>query len=143
MCGIVGFLQKDPSAAPKAAPAIMAMLRALARRGPDSAGVALYGPPIAHGLVVRAWYGDDEEAAGQAVETVRGRWDVRHADLTAGYLRLELATDASARDVADALAAAGLEVFSAGRSLEIVKHQVDPTTLGERYGLESFPARHG
>ncbi len=143
MCGIAGFLQKDLSSEPRAADAILDMLLALNRRGPDSAGVALYGPRRDDGFVVRAWFGDDEEAAGQGVDLLKARWQVPTADVTEGYLRLEVVTDDGAGEVADAVDAAGLEVFSVGRSLEIVKHELRADDLGRTYGLTGYPARHG
>lgn len=143
MCGIAGFLQKDTRAVPAAADAVLAMLDTLNRRGPDSAGVALYGPVCEDGFVIRAWYGDDEEAAARAVEAAKDRWQVPTADLQAGYLRLEVVTEGSAAEVADLVDAAGPEVFSVGRALEIVKHEMRAGLLAETYGLYGFPARHG
>lgn len=143
MCGIAGFLQKDPTSEPRAADVLLEMLFALNRRGPDSAGVALYGPPHEDGFVLRAWYGDDEELGGRGVEALKERWPVPTADLTAGYARIEVTTDASAKEVAEATDAAGLEVFSIGRSLEIVKHEMRADVLRDTYGLAGFPARHG
>ena len=45
MCGIVGFLDKTQNSNAPVGKTILAMLTALGVRGPDSAGVALYGPP--------------------------------------------------------------------------------------------------
>jgi len=143
MCGIAGYLQKDPAAAPGAAEALLAMVRSLYRRGPDSCGVALYGPPVEDGFVVRGWYADDDDAAAAALEALKERWTVRHDDRTAGYLRVEVATDASAAEVADVLDRCGVDVFSVGRSLEIVKHEFAAEELGRTYGLNSITARHG
>lgn len=143
MCGIAGFLQKDATQPPTAADILLEMLLALNRRGPDSAGVALYGPGRPDGFVVRAWYGDDDDRASRAVEALKERWPIPTADLTAGYARIEVTTDASARDVADAVDGAGLDVFSVGRSLEIVKHEMRADVLRDAYGLAGFPARHG
>jgi len=143
MCGIAGFLQKDPNATPRAADVLLDMLLALNRRGPDSAGVALYGPARTDGFVVRAWYGDDEERAARAIETLKERWPLPTADLTAGYARLEITTDVSAGDVARAIDDVGLRVFSVGRSLELVKHELRADVLKETYGLGGFPARLG
>lgn len=143
MCGIAGFLQKDPSSAPRAADALLEMLLALNRRGPDSAGVALYGPSRSDGYVVRAWYGNDEEAAARASVAAKDLLAVQSAEQTGGYLRLEVVTDASAGEVADVVDAAGPHVFSVGRSLEIVKHEMRADELARTYGLFGFPARHG
>jgi hypothetical protein len=143
VCGIAGFLQKDPTAEPRAADVLLEMLLALNSRGPDSAGVALHGPPREDGFVVRAWYGEDEELGARGVEALKERWPVPTADLVVGYARMEVTTDASAKEVAEAVDAAGLEVFSIGRSLEIVKHEMRADVLRETYGLAGFPARHG
>jgi len=143
VCGISGFLQKDPSAPPRATGAILAMLQSLSRRGPDSAGVALYGPPVADGFLVRAWYGSDEERGAEAIEAIRERWPVPYADQTEGYLRLVITTTATPREIADALDDAGVSVFSVGRALEVVKHEFEPRVLGETYGLRDIAARHG
>jgi glutamate synthase domain-containing protein 1 len=143
MCGISGFLQKDPAATPRAADVLLAMLLALNRRGPDSAGVALYGPEHTDGFVARGWYGDDEELAARAVEAMKERWPIPTADLTSGYVRIEVTTEDSAGDVADAMDDAGLDVFSVGRSLEIIKHELRADVLASTYGLAGFPTRHG
>lgn len=143
MCGIAGFLQKDPNQSPRAADALLVMLEALNRRGPDSAGVALYGPTLQDGYVVRAWYGEDLDLLAHAVEKAKERFQVPTAEETDGYVRLEVLTEASAGQVADLLDEAGLEVFSVGRSLEIVKHEMRASVLAATYGLNGFPARHG
>ena len=143
MCGIAGFLQKDRNSRPRAADALLDMLSALSRRGPDSAGVALYGPPREDGFIVRAWYGQEEELAADAVELVKKCWPVPIAEANAGYLRIEVVTEASAVEIAAECDSAGLEVFSVGRSLEIVKHEMKADELRDTYGLTGFPARHG
>ena len=143
MCGIAGFLQKDPTSPPRAADVLAEMLLALDRRGPDSSGFAVYGPAHDDGYVVRAFFGEDEERGARAIETLKAAWTLTTADLIAGYVRLEIATDASAADVADAIDATGLEVFSIGRQLEIVKHELRADVLRDTYSLAGYPARHG
>jgi glutamate synthase domain-containing protein 1 len=43
MCGIVGLFLKDPSLEPKMGEMLTGMLVTMSDRGPDSAGVAIYG----------------------------------------------------------------------------------------------------
>jgi glucosamine 6-phosphate synthetase-like amidotransferase/phosphosugar isomerase protein len=43
MCGIVGLFLKDPSLEPTMGEMLTAMLVTMSDRGPDSAGVAIYG----------------------------------------------------------------------------------------------------
>jgi glutamate synthase domain-containing protein 1 len=44
MCGIVGFLDKRGGSERPVGKTLLAMLQALSCRGPDSAGVAVFGP---------------------------------------------------------------------------------------------------
>ena len=97
MCGIVGYLDKTDSAAP-IGQVVLTMLNALDRRGPDSAGVALYpganNGALADGsIVLRIKLGDAGDLADRTehvVERVRQLGTVRAATTTAEYLRLEL-----------------------------------------------------
>src|SRR5215472_16005898 len=60
MCGIVGFLDKSRSHEHAAVGRILIeMLRALACRGPDSTGVAVFGLSLDGNLAVRVKLGDD------------------------------------------------------------------------------------
>ena len=45
MCGIVGLFLKDKSLEPKLGAMLSEMLISLSDRGPDSAGIAIYGAP--------------------------------------------------------------------------------------------------
>jgi hypothetical protein len=46
MCGIVGLFLKDPSLEPKLGQMLTDMLITMTDRGPDSAGIAIYGAPM-------------------------------------------------------------------------------------------------
>ncbi|MFN7269075.1 MAG: glutamine amidotransferase, partial [Cereibacter sp.] len=48
MCGIVGLFLKDPALEPKLGVMLTEMLITMTDRGPDSAGIAIYGHPV-HG----------------------------------------------------------------------------------------------
>ena len=45
MCGIVGLFLKDKSLEPQLGAMLSEMLVSLSDRGPDSAGIAIYGTP--------------------------------------------------------------------------------------------------
>ena len=49
MCGIVGLFAKSPAIEDRLGEHLAAMLRQMSDRGPDSAGVAFYRDPVAHG----------------------------------------------------------------------------------------------
>src|SRR6516165_1792022 len=64
MCGIVGFLDKSRSHEHSAVGRILIqMLKALACRGPDSAGVAVFGPSLDGNFAVKVKLGDGGEIA--------------------------------------------------------------------------------
>ena len=48
MCGIVGLFLKDKSLEPQLGAMLSEMLISLSDRGPDSAGIAIYGAPSAN-----------------------------------------------------------------------------------------------
>jgi methylamine---glutamate N-methyltransferase subunit A len=117
MCGIVGYLGK--SGAPCAVGrSLLAMLGALSLRGPDSAGVAVWGSAAA-GLKVQV----KTEAGLGGFETDGG--DAR-----------ELARQIEAREP-------GAEVVSMGRRLEIVKQVGHPDDLEAAFGVSGFVGTHG
>src|SRR6185369_10905435 len=46
MCGIVGFLAKDPALRSSLGELLIPMLTCMGDRGPDSAGLAVFTPPL-------------------------------------------------------------------------------------------------
>src|SRR6266542_1904304 len=88
MCGIVGYLRKRPGAGePSAGAVTLEMLRALGTRGPDSAGIALFGAPRAGELKVRVQTGHPERDP-DVVEAIRRVAEVLAAARLDGCLRL-------------------------------------------------------
>lgn len=152
MCGIVGFLDKTDSAAP-IGQVVLTMLNALDRRGPDSAGVALYpganNGGLADGTIVLriklGEHGDLAERSEHVVERVRQLGTVRAATTTAEYLRLVLDYDGQPQRLEWEIEAVadGIEVVSMGRALEIVKQVGSPQNLDATYGVSALTGSHG
>jgi glutamate synthase domain-containing protein 1 len=145
MCGIVGLFEKSGATAPIGA-TILAMLDALACRGPDSSGVALWGEP-ADGLVVRAKLGDDADVAarrGEVVRRVARLSRVQGARLDGALLRLAV-SKADPVELAAAIegVAPDIEVVSIGRRLEIVKQVGAPANLEAEFRVAARRATHG
>jgi glutamine phosphoribosylpyrophosphate amidotransferase len=145
MCGIVGLFDKSAGSAPLGA-TLLAMLEALACRGPDSSGVALWGE-AADGLVVRAKLGDGADAAARRAEAVRrvarlGR--VQGTRLDGTLLRLAV-TKADPVELAAAIEGIDpeVEVVSIGRRLEIVKQVGAPANLEAEFGVAGRRGTHG
>jgi len=147
MCGIVGFLDKTNDANAPAGGTILGMLNALGCRGPDSAGVALFGPPGAGRFLLRVKLGDNgsESAARRLGEFARSLDAAAEITATGAYARLavsnRIAPDEWTRRI-EALDG-GFEVVSLGKSLEIVKQVGSPAKLESTYGISRMPGSHG
>ncbi len=150
MCGIVGFLDKSPNNKHETLGlTLLKMLEALACRGPDSAGVALFGPSTNGRFVVRVKLGDrgnlDQRAYQLASLLKPFGVDERQFSTVAAYARFVV--DSAIR-LADLIASVEslnpeIEVVSVGRSLEIVKQVGSPANLEKTYGISSFGGSHG
>ena len=146
MCGIAGFFDKRPEREAPVGKIVLSMLTALGRRGPDSAGVALYGDP--RGLVVRVKLGEHGDLAPRAAELTeraRGLTRVASAETQGHYLRLvvDAIGDVRAFEAALETVHPEVEVVSVGRRLEIVKEVGAPANLESTFGLSAFTGSHG
>jgi len=91
MCGIVGFLDRTGGERQTLGQVLLKMLTALGCRGPDSAGVALYGNPAASGVVVRVKLGERgafDEKGQQVAERVRSLASLSEFSTKAEYLAI-------------------------------------------------------
>src|SRR5690242_15703895 len=89
MCGIAGYLRKEPGG-PTTGTVLLEMLRALGVRGPDSAGVALFGPPSGEWIFrVKAGEMEADPALVERLLTEAGRHvEVGGHSVTGPSLRL-------------------------------------------------------
>ena len=144
MCGIVGLFLKDAQLGPHLGALLSQMLVTLTDRGPDSAGIALYGAetPGTARLTVQsdspdtafATLADDLTATlGQPVTLERR---ANHAVLTLPEPALDTARAALATRP-------GLRIMSGGRRIEIFKDVGRPATVTRRFGIEAMAGTHG
>ncbi len=144
MCGIAGYFDKSGALGTIGA-TLSGMLGALGRRGPDSAGVAVWGEAL-DGLVARVALGErsDPEAIGrELLRRARRLAPVRGVVARGRILRFEI----KKVDV-DALVAAlerdaGVEVVSLGQRLQIVKQVGAPENLDAAFGVSKLAGTHG
>jgi glutamate synthase domain-containing protein 1 len=146
MCGIVGFLDKRGGTDRPVGRTLRAMLDALGCRGPDSTGVAIFGP--ARGLVAQVKLPEGIDAPGAAAavtDALRDTAAVLGHEVTAAYLRLELDGSADVSELEQSLLAAvpGTEIVSLGRRLRIVKQVGSPRQLEQTYGISHWTGSHG
>ncbi len=151
MCGIAGYLSRSAGPAAGTEPVgqiLLDMLTGLARRGPDSAGLALFGPGKQDLDVAWIRLPGDEDAAGSELvvrQRLEGLADVGRVEHHAGLVRLELRAWASAREITRALERPGedFELVSLGRHLELVKQVGAPGDLERSFAVTGFRGSHG
>ncbi len=145
MCGIVGFFDKRPEGKAPVGKLLLSLLTALGRRGPDSAGAALYGNP--QGFVVRVKLGERGDLAPRAAtvtEQARALTRVMTAEVQGHFLRLVVEAIGEIRPFEAALEAVHpeVEVVSVGHRLEIMKELGSPANLEATFGLSAFTGSH-
>lgn len=146
MCGIVGFLDKRGMQERPVGQVLLNMLQALSCRGPDSAGVAVFGSPT--GLwIVRVKLpeaGDRDDAATAIVHVVRGMTAVIRHEIDGAYLRLEVDGTAEPaaleRLILDRVP--GSEIVSLGHQLEICKQVGSPGQLESAHRISRRAGTH-
>jgi methylamine---glutamate N-methyltransferase subunit A len=148
MCGNAGLLYTGPRQSGPLGQHMLRMLDVLGSRGVDGTGVALYGPPQPDALIFRVWLGGKEPPAEQAERAIARLKQVAtllDAEVRDDYLRLVVAATADPDPLVRALHrdAPGLEVFSLGHSMEIVKQMGPAAVLSDRYCVSTFVGTHG
>ncbi len=149
MCGIVGYLNRSGSGS--AAPIgsiLLGMLKSLDCRGPDSAGVAIFGPARTPNLKLRIKLNGDANLADSADRVraiVSARVPVLESATVQEYLQLLVGPVQDAESLLPPLEKEldDFELVSGGRQLEIVKQVGSPTHLDTGYGISTLTGTHG
>jgi methylamine---glutamate N-methyltransferase subunit A len=147
MCGIVGYLDKTGAEGGNIGSVLLGMLNALACRGPDSAGVALFGARQPGQMVAQVKLGDNGNGGARAgeVKTIAQKFGGREFTQTGAYLRFVFGETDDLKPFIAGVEAAGrdVEVVSVGRLLEIVKQVGSPSRLEQTFGISGFHGKHG
>ncbi len=149
MCGIVGYSHKaETREPPTVGKVVLTMLQALACRGPDSAGVALYGPATDHKLIVRAKLGDHGDVAARAERLARcaeSFGTISNFSTADCYARFLVDEGIEEQRLVASLESLDpeIEVVSVGCRLEIVKQVGSPGSLERTYAISRFRGTHG
>jgi len=147
MCGIVGYFDKTGAKNQPVGEILLGMLTALACRGPDSAGVALFGIPRPHQLVARVKLGDNGGSAQRTLEvkTVAQKFGAQEFAQKGDYLRFTFRENGDLKPFLSSIesVASDVEVVSVGRRLEIVKQVGSPSRLEQSFGISGFHGGHG
>ncbi|GGE05519.1 glutamine amidotransferase [Aureimonas endophytica] len=145
MCGIVGLFLKDKTLEPELGALLSEMLVTMTDRGPDSAGIAIYGGEtndlakitVQSAAPERDFPGLEaklgEASGGAATVTVKST----HAVIAVPSDRLDAVRAALARTAPD------VRVMGVGTSVEIYKEVGLPKDVVARFGVARMSGTHG
>ncbi|MGL4966625.1 MAG: class II glutamine amidotransferase [Inquilinus sp.] len=145
MCGIVGLFLKDRSLEPRLGAMLSSMLVTMTDRGPDSAGIAIYGDVDHRHAKLTVQSADPKrDFAGLAGE-LQGALDApvsiqvksTHAVILLPQDKAEEGRAAIARLRPD------IRVMSSGDAIEIYKEVGLPKDVLERFGVAGMSGTHG
>ena len=123
MCGIVGLFLKDKALEPKLGELLTSMLITMTDRGPDSAGIAIYGGEISEHTKMTV-QSDAPDAAFQGLDKTLTKALGVQVNMTVlsthAILEIPQGETEAARAAIDRLDR-GIRVMSQGASLEIFK----------------------
>ena len=145
MCGIVGLFLKDPSLEPELGNMLTDMLITMTDRGPDSAGIAIYGsetPGKAKFTVQSA--SPDADFDGLATDLTKALGTDVSVSVNSTHAVLEL--DAAAADSVRAALASirpDIRMMSRGETLEIYKEVGLPKDVAAQFGVSGMAGTHG
>ncbi|MBA4352388.1 MAG: glutamine amidotransferase [Rhodobacter sp.] len=145
MCGIVGLFLKDPKLEPQLGALLTDMLITMTDRGPDSAGIAIYGRPEKGRAKLTVQSADPDvdfatltDDLGRAIAAkVTGHVKDTHMVLELPEDRLDAARHAmrGLRPMA--------KVMSAGEGIEIYKEVGLPKDVAARFEVARMSGTHG
>lgn len=144
MCGIVGLFLKDKSLEPKLGAMLSDMLVIMTDRGPDSAGIAIYGAPSDGRAKITV------QSAKPATDFAGLRELLKPADAsvtvelksTHAVIEADAAQAAAVRDLL-AEARPEIRVMGSGDSVEIYKEVGLPKDVVSRFGIREMGGTHG
>ncbi|MGX0976329.1 glutamate synthase domain-containing protein 1 [Roseovarius sp. MBR-51] len=145
MCGIVGLFLKDKALEPQLGSMLTDMLITMTDRGPDSAGIAIYGAAQSgHSkLTVQsdAAAKDFDGLADRLSSEIGAPVTLTRKD-THAVLDFPVDKAAETRAALESIAP-GVRVMSAGESIEIYKEVGLPKDVAARFDISSMSGSHG
>ena len=148
MCGIAGIMLSKPG---PIGSNLVEMLDGCQHRGPDSTGFALYKEPHRNRLICRVYLGV-QEASPKAKELAQEIFDIvksfggkiLQSCFEYDDLRFELQYSDDVQKLSYAIENnVGVEIFSIGSSLEIVKGIGTADQVDDNYNISKFYGTHG
>jgi amidophosphoribosyltransferase len=145
MCGIVGLFLKDKALEPRLGAMLTDMLITMTDRGPDSAGIAIYGEPDTgrSKVTVQSKIPDEDFAdlSGKVEALVGGPVSLHRCD-THAVLSVPAGKGKDLRKQLKEVAPT-VRVMSFGDTLEIYKEIGLPKDVAARFDIASMSGSHG
>lgn len=142
MCGIVGLFLKKDDLRPRLGDLLTDMLITMTDRGPDSAGIAIYGDDASGQKMTIQSAAPDEDFDGleeTLTELLRAPVRMRVID-THAVLTLPEGSEAEVRAF---MAEKGIRVMGVGNSMEVFKEVGLPRDVAARFGVRQMAGSHG
>ena len=143
MCGIVGLLLKDPLLRDRLGELMTPMLVGMTSRGPDSAGVAIFGDPVADAHKISLFWAAGGADWSRLSQEFGAGFDGTHHWANTGQHSV-LTTRAAPAEVRAWLADAAPQIYvlSVGRSIDLYKDIGAPADIVARYRLNKVSGTH-
>lgn len=145
MCGIVGLFLKDKSLEPRLGELLSEMLVIMTDRGPDSAGIAIYGAPDAGRakLTIQSAHPEkDFDGLKDALTAAGGDSLTLHVKATHAVIGVDATKAQAVRDALTTLRP-DVRVMSSGDSVEIYKEVGLPKDVAGRFDVAHMSGTHG
>jgi glutamate synthase domain-containing protein 1 len=144
MCGIVGLFLKDKSLEPQLGQLLSDMLITMTDRGPDSAGIAIYGGAAAGRAKVTIQSADPDADFTGLAKALMEKGVAAAVTVKSTHAVLDIPADKldSIRAVLSALRP-NVRVMGSGDSVEIYKETGLPKDVVARFDVRSMAGTHG
>ena len=144
MCGIVGLYLKKPELEDQLGQLFSPMLIGMSERGPDSAGIALYGDPVADGrLKLTLQHPDmdyDWDGGKKALETQSGA--AVSVDACDNHRTFDVQGDEETLSQWAEANLPGVTIMSLGQRIVILKEMGTPQEIVDRFDLTNVKGGH-
>ena len=145
MCGIVGLFLKDSALEPQLGALLTDMLVTMTDRGPDSAGIAIYGGAEAGKWTITVQSANPDADFATLEADLAAALDAP-VKMTIKDTHAVLVLDADKADAARAALKSlrpDLRIMSAGESIEIFKEVGLPADVAARFEVSKMSGSHG
>jgi methylamine---glutamate N-methyltransferase subunit A len=144
MCGIIGFLAKDVGSRESLGQMIVPMFNCMAERGPDSAGLACFGPPVSPDRRRFSLFAPARDYDWPALATALGQATTELSDVRGCENHAILVSAIAPERLRSWLRANApiVRVLSVGRAITVYKDTGDPIDVARRYRFAALGGTH-